>query len=108
MRVVFRIPGPLRSLTGGQSHVEVDTAGSTLADALEALFAAYPGIRDRLLTEKREIRPHVNVFVGAREARTMRGLATPLAAGVEIAIIPAISGGAVSTGGRLAPQTDRT
>jgi molybdopterin converting factor small subunit len=80
-------------MTGGQSQVAVDTAGSTLQDALEGLFAAYPGIRDRLLTERREIRQHVNVFVGNREARTVGGLATPLANGMEISIIPAIGGG---------------
>jgi MoaD family protein len=93
MRVHFYIPAPLRSLTGGQSHVEVDTSGGTLQDALEGLFAAHPGIRDRVLTEQSEIRPHVNVFVGQREARTLGGLATPLADGMEISIIPAISGG---------------
>ncbi len=93
MRVHFCIPGPLRSMTGGQSHVDVDTSGSTLQDALRALFAAHPAVRDRLLTEQGEIRQHVNVFVGTREARTMDGLATPLANGSEISIIPAISGG---------------
>ena len=93
MRVRFFIPGPLRSMTGGQSYVDVDTSGGTLWDALEGLFAAHPGIQDRVLTERREIRPHVNVFVGKREARTMDGLATPLANGTEISIIPAISGG---------------
>jgi sulfur-carrier protein len=93
MRVHFSIPGPLRSMTGGQSQVDVDTSGGTLQDALEGLFEAYPGIRDRVLTERSEIRQHVNVFVGEREARTMGGLATPLANGMEISIIPAISGG---------------
>ena len=93
MRVRFSMPGPLTSMTGGQSYVDVDTSGATLGDALEGLFAAYPGIRDRVLTERREIRQHVNVFVGKSEARTMAGLATPLANGTEISIIPAISGG---------------
>ena len=93
MRVSFWIPGALTSMTGGRSHVDVDTSGGTLGDALEGLFVAYPGIRDRVLTERREIRQHVNVFVGKREARTMDGLATLLANGMEISIIPAISGG---------------
>jgi molybdopterin synthase sulfur carrier subunit len=93
MKVNFWIPEPLRSMAGGRSHVEVDTSGATLRDALEGLFAAYPGIRDRVLTERREIRQHVNVFIGKSEARTMDGLATPLSNGTEIAIIPAISGG---------------
>jgi molybdopterin converting factor small subunit len=80
-------------MTGGQTHVDVDTSGSTLRDALEALFAAHPALRDRVLTEQGEIRHHVNVFVGKSEARTMEGLATPLENGMEISIIPAISGG---------------
>ncbi|HLJ12354.1 MAG TPA: MoaD/ThiS family protein [Planctomycetaceae bacterium] len=93
MKVSFWIPGALTSMTGGQSHVELDTSGGTLGNALEGLFAAYPGIRDRILTERGEIRHHVNVFVGKKESRTMAGLATPLVEGVEISIIPAISGG---------------
>jgi molybdopterin converting factor small subunit len=80
-------------MTGGRSHVDVQTSGSTLQDALEALIAAHPGIRDRVLTEQGEIRQHVNVFVGKNEARSMDGLATPVADGTEISIIPAISGG---------------
>jgi molybdopterin converting factor small subunit len=93
MKVTFWIPGALTSLTGGRSHVAVATSGGTLQDALERLFAVYPGIRDRVLTEQWEIREHVNVFVGKSEARSTGGLATPLANGTEISIIPAISGG---------------
>jgi sulfur-carrier protein len=93
MRIHVWIPESLRSMTGGRSHVDVDTPGGTLQDALQGLFAAYPGIQDRVLTEQREIRQHVNVFVGKTEARTMGGLATPLADGMEISIIPAIGGG---------------
>ena len=93
MTVKFCIPGPLRSMTAGHSHVDVETSGGTLQDALEALFAAHPAIRDRILTEGGEIREHVNVFVGKSEARSTSGLATPLADGIEIWIIPAISGG---------------
>jgi molybdopterin converting factor small subunit len=80
-------------MTGGRSRVDVETSGGTLGDALEALFAAHPGIRDRVLTEQGEIRQHVNVFVGNSEARSTGGLPTPLADGMEVSIIPAISGG---------------
>ena len=93
MTVHFWIPGPLRSMTGGHTHVDVETSSGTLQDALEALFAAHPGIRDRVLTERGEVREHVNVFVGKNEARWTGGLATPLTDGMEISIIPAISGG---------------
>jgi molybdopterin converting factor small subunit len=89
-------------MTGGHSQVVVETSGSTLGDSLEALFRAHPGIRDRVLTEQREIRQHVNVFVGNSEVRTLGGLATPVADGMEISIIPAISGGGPSTKVELA------
>jgi molybdopterin converting factor small subunit len=97
MTIRFLIPGPLRSMTGGRAHVDVETSGGTLHDAFQGLFAAHPGIRDRVLTERGEIRQHVNVFIGNQEARAAGGLVTPLAKGMEISIIPAISGGWVST-----------
>src|SRR5690349_305872 len=93
MKVAFHIPGPLRSLAGGRDRVDVETSGGTLRDALEALFALHPAIRDRILTERGEFREHVNVFVGNREVRSTGGRATPLTEGIEISIIPAISGG---------------
>jgi molybdopterin converting factor small subunit len=80
-------------MTGGRSSVDIETPGATLRDALDALCAVHPGIRDRILTEQGEVREHVNLFVGQTLARTAGGLATPLADGAEISIIPAISGG---------------
>ena len=76
MRVRFWIPGALTSMTGEQSQVVVETSGGTLQDALKALFTAHPGIQDRVLTERGEIREHINVFVGnsiaARQADWQR------------------------------------
>jgi molybdopterin synthase sulfur carrier subunit len=93
MTVSVLIPRPLRALTDGGSRVVLETTGNTLRDALDALFAAHPAIRDRVCTEQGEIREHVNVFVGDTVARWAEGLATPITNGVEISIIPAISGG---------------
>jgi molybdopterin converting factor small subunit len=95
MTVNFWIPAALRSMSGGCSHVDVDVQASsaTLRDALESLFAAHPAIRDRVLTERGEMREHVNVFVGNDDARSTGGLAAPVADGIAISIIPAISGG---------------
>ena len=96
MRVVFLIPTPLRPFAEGRSRLDLEVAGGplTLGDALAALGKAAPGVRDRVLTERGEVRAHVNLFVGTESCRWTGGLATPIADGAEITILPAISGGA--------------
>ena len=71
----------------------IDAAPGTLRDALEALWARYPGLRDRIVTEQGEIRQHINVFVGDENTRFARGLSTKIVVDAEISIVPAISGG---------------
>ena len=94
MQVLFNIPGPLRQFTGNRNGVRVEVkAGATLLQALQALFAAYPGLRDRVLTESGETRQHVNIFLANENIRYTGGMATAVEAGAEISIVPAISGG---------------
>jgi|SRR5215469_2914963 len=93
MPVTFHIPGALREFTGGRSVVEVEFVAGTLADGLSALWKLYPGIRDRVLNEQEEVRLHINIFVGNENMRYTGGLATPLMAGSQISIVPAVSGG---------------
>jgi sulfur-carrier protein len=93
MRVTFVLPGPLQPLAGGRAEVRVEPAAARLGDALDALWAAHPALRGRVLTEDGRVRPHVNIFVGHQSVRFTGGLATPLSDGVEVAILPAVSGG---------------
>jgi len=94
MQVVFNIPGPLREFTENRSAVRVEVkAAPDLRTALQVLFAAYPGLRDRVLAESGETRRHVNIFVGNENVRYTGGLATAVPAEAEVSIVPAISGG---------------
>ncbi|MGB7848854.1 MAG: ubiquitin-like small modifier protein 1 [Candidatus Acidiferrum sp.] len=94
MQVLFHIPGPLREFTEKRGEVRVEVkAGADLLSALLALFAACPGLRDRVLTESSEIRDHVNIFVANEHVRYSGGLSTPVPADAEISIVPAVSGG---------------
>jgi sulfur-carrier protein len=93
MSVAFNIPAPLRAFAEGRDRVEVETEKATLYAALQALWAAYPGMRDRVVTEQGQVREHVNLFVGNEDIRYTGGLATPVPPGAEISIVPAISGG---------------
>jgi sulfur-carrier protein len=76
--------------------VALEISPKVLGEALKALWARYPGVRDRMATEQGEIRRHISIFVGSEDIRYTGGLATPTADGCEISIVPAVSGGAVS------------
>ena len=93
MAVTFQLPGPLRQFAGGQAEVQIEDPGATLLDALSALCAAYPGLRDRIFTEAGRVREPVNIFVGNEDVRYTGGLPTKISDGVEISIVPSISGG---------------
>jgi molybdopterin converting factor small subunit len=90
-KATIRIPMPLRSYTGGADEVAVEAA--TVREALEALGARHDGILARVLGPGGEPRQFVNVFLGSRNVRGLDGLATPLAEGDVISIIPAVAGG---------------
>lgn len=93
MAVAFQIPGYLRQFTGGAARVTLDARPATVGDALDALWAAHPGVRDRVVTEQGDVRMHVNVFVGRENIRWTGGLAALVADGADIWIVPAVSGG---------------
>lgn len=91
--IVFHIPGYLRQFTSGGPRVEITTTPGTVGEALAALWTVHPGVRDRVVDDRGNVRPHVNVFVGEESIRFTGGLSTPLGDGAEISIIPAVSGG---------------
>jgi molybdopterin converting factor small subunit len=93
MAVAFYIPSYLRTFTEGHARVSLSSSPSTVAAALDELWARYPGVRDRLVDEQGTLRQHVNVFVGEDNIRDVGGFQTPVREGAEISIIPAISGG---------------
>ncbi|HZR59237.1 MAG TPA: MoaD/ThiS family protein [Terriglobales bacterium] len=93
MPITFHIPGALREFTAGQSRVKIDHSPTTLADALTLLWALYPGVRDRIVTEQGQVREHINIFIGDENIRYTGGLASPVSARSEISIVPAVSGG---------------
>jgi len=88
---VFRIPGPLRSLSGGEATVSVE--GGDLRSAIEQLDARFPGFRGRLLDDAGEPRQFVNLFLNDEDVRLGQGLDSPLSDSDEIAIVPAVAGG---------------
>ncbi|MGE5290409.1 MAG: MoaD/ThiS family protein [Micromonosporaceae bacterium] len=91
MNVSVRIPTILRSYTGGAAEVSADAG--TLREVLASLDAAYPGIAGRILDDGGRIRRFVNVYVGEEDVRFSAGLDTPVPAGTQVSVIPAVAGG---------------
>lgn len=91
MSVSVRIPTILRTYTGGSS--EVASEGATLAEVLDTLDGAYPGIKGRVLDDNGALRRFVNVYVGDEDVRFSGDLATPTPDGAKVSIIPAVAGG---------------
>jgi molybdopterin synthase sulfur carrier subunit len=91
MSVTVRIPTQLRTLTGGAGEVAVE--GASVGEVLKALDASHAGFADRLFDEGGNLRRFVNVFLADEDVRFLDGLATPVADGQTLSIVPAVAGG---------------
>ena len=89
--IKIRIPTPLRPLTKGQGEVEAQA--SSIANMIETLNQAHPGLKDRLCDESGELRRFVNIYVNEEDIRFLKGKETALNDGDEVSIVPAIAGG---------------
>jgi molybdopterin synthase sulfur carrier subunit len=89
--VQVRVPTPLRKYTAGAGAVEAE--GTSVASLVDDLDRRYPGIKERICDESGQVRRFVNIFVNGEDIRFLKHLDTPLKAGDELSIVPAIAGG---------------
>lgn len=82
------LPSSLLALFPGVAKRN-DVAGTTVGELIAGLDAVVPGMRDRLVEAGPRLRPHINVFVDGQPA----DLATAVAAGSVVHVLPAVSGG---------------
>jgi molybdopterin synthase sulfur carrier subunit len=90
MSVTVKIPAQLKAATGGEAELEVE--GSTVGEALDAVFDQHGDLRERI-TEEGDLRRFVNVYVSGEDIRFQDGLDTAVEDGAEITILPAVAGG---------------
>jgi sulfur-carrier protein len=90
MSVTVKIPTQLRAATGGEAEVRVE--GSNVGEALDAVFATYGDLRERI-TQDGTLRRFVNVYVSGEDIRFQQGLETAINEGDEVTILPAVAGG---------------
>ena len=85
------LPNLLRDSAGGETRLTVH--GSTLREALEALFVKFPNLRVHLYDERGRMRQHVLVFYNGESIRWLETLDVPLREGDTLQVINAVSGG---------------
>jgi sulfur-carrier protein len=91
MSVVVKIPTQLRAAAGGESEAEVE--GATVREVLDGLFERHAELRARISDDDGSLRRFVNVYLAGEDIRFLEGLATPVAEGAELTILPAVAGG---------------
>ena len=91
MPIKVRIPSPLRSYTNNADIVE--TEGTSVGEVLNGLKEKASGIETRLFKAPGQLNRFVNIYVNDEDIRFLQNLDTPVKAGDEISIVPAIAGG---------------
>ena len=89
-RVEFRLPAVLKLAVG---HDRIEAKGRTIPEALESAFGVVPLLKQHLLLDNGELRPHVLCVVNGESLLREEVATTSLGEGDEILIHQAISGG---------------
>ncbi|MHB8377113.1 MAG: molybdopterin-synthase adenylyltransferase MoeB [Dehalococcoidia bacterium] len=94
MAISVYIPTPFRKLTGNRQHVEAE--GADVAEVLANVDKQYPGFRNLVFGSGDEVPAHINIYVNKQEIAALDGIATKVHDGDEVAVIPAMAGGATA------------
>jgi len=81
----------MRKLTNDREVVEA--TGANVSELIDDLDKSFPGIKERLCDDAGNVRRFVNIFLNDEDIRFLDDKATPVKAGDEISIVPAIAGG---------------
>jgi adenylyltransferase/sulfurtransferase len=92
MSVNVYIPTPFRHLVGNRANVKAH--GATISDVIQDLDSQFPGFRAQVVDGSGLRAPHINIYVNQVEIENLQGEATKLNSGDEVAVIPALAGGA--------------
>jgi molybdopterin synthase sulfur carrier subunit len=91
MSVTVKLPTQLRDAAGGAVSASVE--GTTVGEALDALYSEHGELRSRIADDSGELRRFVNVYLKGEDIRFLDGLDTAVSDGDEVTILPAVAGG---------------
>ncbi|MPZ98359.1 MAG: molybdopterin-synthase adenylyltransferase MoeB [Dehalococcoidia bacterium] len=96
MAINVYIPSPFRRLTANREYVTVE--GASVAEVLDALERDYPGFANLVYDRERRVPTHINIYLNNQEIHDLQGTQTTVADGDQLAVIPALAGGADAPG----------
>jgi adenylyltransferase/sulfurtransferase len=92
MSVNVYIPTPFRHLVGNRASIKAQ--GETVREVLGDLDVQFPGFRAQVVDASGDVARHINIYVNQVEIENLQGESTKLQNGDELAVIPALAGGA--------------
>jgi len=78
---------------GTSRELALEVSGSTLREALDAVFARHPTLRGYVLDEQGSVRHHVALFIDGNSIADKAAIGLPLEAQSEVYVMQALSGG---------------
>jgi sulfur-carrier protein len=93
MAVTVRIPSYLAGFADGRNVLTVEQSSADVRGLLQSLWQLHPALKDRIVDEQGEIRPHINIFVDGEAIRLTGNQETAVPESAEVMIVPAVSGG---------------
>ena len=91
MPITIEIPTAFRRFTEGAP--KVDSAATTVADALNDLTTKFPALARHVRDEQGQIRQFLNVYLNEEDIRFLGGESCPLKEGDRVLLVPSIAGG---------------
>src|SRR5437867_1123434 len=85
MAVTVYIPTPFRRATNNRDRLEA--SAKTVGGLLDELEGTFTGLKGLVRGEGGEVHHHVNIYVNSEAIESLDGLASPLKAAAEVAVI---------------------
>ena len=95
---VVKVPAVLRANVGGAK--ELEAAGDTIGEVLDALVAAHPALGGQIYADDGELNRFVNVYLNDQDVRYLQERDTPVGERDTVVILPAMAGGAATARSR--------
>jgi molybdopterin synthase sulfur carrier subunit len=91
MPITIEIPTAFRRFTEGAP--KVDSAATTVADALNDLTTKFPALARHVRDEQGQIRQFLNVYLNEEDIRFLGGESCAVKEGDRVLLVPSIAGG---------------